>query len=137
MEIDLEIPKKTTVDQLLEQAYEKFSLGDLKIAFDRCRLVKFSKASELIETSLDPRDGEKTLTTVLPWTYIDLLLEIRPEHIPFRQYATGGITFKVHKVEVDERDGRVEDYFLFHVSPPTSTVGQLCSLLAQVNKNYH
>lgn len=122
------------MDELLEKAYKKFALADCKISLDRCRFVKFTKSTELLETSLDPNvDGKKTVTQALPWSFTDLMIEIRPEHVPFRTYVAGGITLKIHNVIIDGDDGKVQDYFLFFM-PAQSTVSQLRALLAQVSR---
>lgn len=73
----------------------------------RCRLVNYDRFLDTIECSFDDKleDPIGEIIESLRSNYKhDMLLEIRPEHEPFRIYLPGGVLTKVYIVDLKTED---------------------------------
>ncbi|GAB1599175.1 ubiquitin carboxyl-terminal hydrolase 47-like isoform X1 [Argonauta hians] len=103
MENKLEVHKDKTLRETTEIAYNLFQLKNVT-SLDCCRLVKYDDYCEALEKSFENEDDssiEKILGGVKSTYTFDLLLEIRRPDQTFQEYKPGGVTIKVHLVDLE------------------------------------
>ncbi|XP_029642939.1 ubiquitin carboxyl-terminal hydrolase 47 isoform X1 [Octopus sinensis] len=103
MENKLEVHKDKTLRETTEIAYNLFQLKDVA-SLDCCRLVKYDDYCEALEKSFENEEDspiEKLLGGVKSTYTFDLLLEIRRPDQTFQEYKPGGVTIKVHLVDLE------------------------------------
>ncbi|XP_073239292.1 ubiquitin carboxyl-terminal hydrolase 47-like [Porites lutea] len=128
LEQNLEIHKDSTLNEAVAIAHKLFLLGKI-LPVEQCRIVKYDEYYDYIERSFDGEENDpmrKVLCGVKQSYMFDLLLETRKPHEKFSVYKHGGITVKVHVVDLEKEK----------VAPPTNvrpllswTVKDLYSLI--------
>ncbi|KAM7428691.1 Ubiquitin carboxyl-terminal hydrolase 47 [Porites harrisoni] len=124
----LEIHKDCTLNEAVAIAHKLFLLGKI-LPVEQCRIVKYDEYYDYIERSFDGEENDpmgKVLCGVKQSYMFDLLLETRKPHEKFSVYKHGGVTVKVHVVDLEREK----------VAPPINvrpllswTVKDLCSLI--------
>ncbi|XP_061422799.1 ubiquitin carboxyl-terminal hydrolase 47 isoform X2 [Lethenteron reissneri] len=102
VESKLEVHKERTLEDATYLAHKLLDLEDV-LPVERCRLVKYDEFHDSLERSYEGEEGTQmgTLLGGVKSSYVfDLLLETRREDQDFQPYKPGGVTVKVHVVDL-------------------------------------
>ncbi|KAB7503304.1 Ubiquitin carboxyl-terminal hydrolase 47 [Armadillidium nasatum] len=130
LEKKFKVHKDTKLKDATKLAYEELKLEDV-VPLERCRLVKYEEVHDSIECSFTNQDDEpisEVLGGVRSSYKFDLLMEIRDEDKEFEEYKPGGITVKVHTVNLETEE--VEGPHIVRASQ-TQTVKEFKELLGR------
>ncbi|RXG60069.1 Ubiquitin carboxyl-terminal hydrolase 47 [Armadillidium vulgare] len=106
LEKKFKVHKDTKLKDATKLAYQELKLEDV-VPLERCRLVKYEEVHDSIECSFTNQDDEpisEVLGGVRSSYKFDLLMEIRDEDKEFEEYKPGGITVKVHTVNLETEE---------------------------------
>ncbi|XP_034232317.1 ubiquitin carboxyl-terminal hydrolase 47 isoform X2 [Thrips palmi] len=104
-ETKLVIDGDTTLADATAIAHQLFSLESV-VPLEQCRLVSYDNVNEAIDISFDGQDGE-TMNSIylsMPPCAQSLFLEIRDPDSQFEPYCSGGVSVKVHKVDIGMKE---------------------------------
>ncbi|XP_012279277.1 ubiquitin carboxyl-terminal hydrolase 47 [Orussus abietinus] len=115
-----------------EKAYKKLDLEDV-VSLDRCRLVAYNHANDLIECSLDGMEDFMVDEICGNHFRSEYLLEIRKKDEKFEKYTLGGVATKVFVVDVAKKEVvdeaiSVRGFFLQTVREYKEQVGKVVNM---------
>lgn len=104
-ETKLVIDGETTLAEATSIAHKLFALDGI-VPVEQCRLVSYDSVSESIDVSFDNQDGEAMISIYESMSSCaqSLYLEIREPDSQFEPYCPGGVTIKVHKVDMSTKE---------------------------------
>lgn len=112
-DVKLRVHKDATLEEATKQAHQELELYKV-VPVDRCRLVKYESYTESLDSSFEGMEHtamSEVLGGVKNSYKFELLMEVREEHQKFEVYQPGGVSVKVHVVNLDEM-GEVEGPFM-------------------------